>query len=953
MGNARAARGYGGGVLRDSLRSSLGLGSLRNSLEGLDTMAGGDRDRDNRGGMGASVDTLGSSGIKALMMPDFRLDGSKKEGEAGAGGDDFSTFMKKYNIDDTNGNGMDVNTSANSATSGASNASDTTKDMTRPQNKDLMQVNANMDTLLKRLHDDETFEYSYAGAGGSGSRGGNGGVTANSINQVAEMLQAEMKGFMNVVEERTGQREGTTKVQLEREEQLREEGRAEARAKGLFGLGFLQNPSSAKSDTPTPFDAEIEAHQQKQNAQVSVREQISSLDAVLGAELDAPYAPSVGTAGTVHADAVTASALPPPPMSVPQNLRDSLTSHTFEGMMRQQSSSSSPSTPAARGNGSGLPGPVSDNTEFVPLQQAVDNEMGAADEILFRMRALRTGLGTRLRKLDALHASVMSNSTDQSQANQSAVPQQPVSARYVYGPGGGGIVVPPQMERMIQAQQAQQQRQTQVAGGDSVSVARSMTNLDVNGREVPSYASASHAPPLPDHHIAVHLDTNTADAVAGAAKEIHCRLDVQMEGLLNRLSDNHKAAEATATRVVPSSVLLPKSPPQGQEQAHKETQSMSVQNTSAGTQATQAQATQATQAQVVQTSTSSGSGSSTTQESPSSSPAAQAQDCGPTVAQLRAPPSPKTLQAQLDEMDAVLGAEAGPGAPVGLDRFLPPSVREGSTLSPSPPSSAAATPARSAMPSPFKQSHQSPTTGPMLYTVPSGARNAAPGAVPSSATAGQFFSHPHSQNQNRGPTPLIRVYAPSDHELWLQEQAIPHAPASAPTAPTTNPSLPAQHTNSNNNTSGIQMSPPEQHHHHQGPMRAVDVGNNGRSRRPWAEEGGFQTGMQYRPVEGTAMLYGRGIKAQQKQDQQEELQKQRLHQQQQLQQQQQQQQSFNYDMFSQNAGRHLHNQSHSQSSGAQPVSDTALSVDLRDRQAYLKKMQKLREGVTGVGIASF
>jgi uncharacterized protein YjaZ len=111
--------------------------------------------------------------------------------------------------------------------------------------------------------------------------------------------------------------------------------------------------------------------------------------------------------------------------------------------------------------------------------------------------------------------------------------------------------------------------------------------------------------------------------------------------------------------------------------------------------------------------------------------------------------------------------------------------------------------------------------------------------------------------------------------------------------------------------------------------------------------------MQYRPVEGTAMLYGRGIKAQQKQDQQEELQKQRLHQQQQLQQQQQQQQSFNYDMFSQNAGRHLHNQSHSQSSGAQPVSDTALSVDLRDRQAYLKKMQKLREGVTGVGIASF
>jgi len=109
----------------------------------------------------------------------------------------------------------------------------------------------------------------------------------------------------------------------------------------------------------------------------------------------------------------------------------------------------------------------------------------------------------------------------------------------------------------------------------------------------------------------------------------------------------------------------------------KETQSggglgVAVENT--GTQAQTAQTSQAVQTAPLPTTP------------PASAPAAPAsptapteaaqKDYGPTVQQLRDPPSPKTLQAQLDEMDAVLGAEAGPGAPMGLDRFLPPSVRQ-------------------------------------------------------------------------------------------------------------------------------------------------------------------------------------------------------------------------------------------------------------------------------------
>ena len=75
------------------------------------------------------------------------------------------------------------------------------------------------------------------------------------------------------------------------------------------------------------------------------------------------------------------------------------------------------------------------------VQAAVDVEMGAADSVLAKMRALRQGLGERMRHLDALHASIGIGS------QHGAAPSPAIAAAGRGGGGGAGAgvgVVPSQ-----------------------------------------------------------------------------------------------------------------------------------------------------------------------------------------------------------------------------------------------------------------------------------------------------------------------------------------------------------------------------------------------------------------------------------------------------------------------------------------------------------------------------
>ena len=739
---------YRGPTLRDSLRSSIGgLGSLRNSIEGLDNAQFGRRR------VGDSVDTLGSTGIKALLMPEFRLDGQKPDPETDKG-DDLDNFLDKYNIN--------LNTS--NASTGLA-AHDAVGDKEQANNA-LKGVNTDMDNLLKRLTGNGgAGDTRTSGSFGAGSPVA-GSLVANSITDITNFLNSEMAAFEKFAEERhQGLDDVAMKEQKAREDRIREEGRAEARAKGLFGASHVIVAPGTSPLAPAPSSIH--------NAPPTLLDEVKGLSVFLGPETLAATAPS----GTLHVPHVVPSA------------------------------------------------PKVSNSELAPIQHAIDNEMTAADEILYRMRALRTGLGQRLRRLDALHAQVM-NDADSGiyippAASAAVAPSSMINS-------SGRPPLPPAHNANTHAAAASSNSPKSLFG----------TGADV-------------APPALPERVQVQMQTQLADKVAHAGQSIASTLTVAMEGMVNRLADSRAAAEAAPILqgAVPTSVgavIAPASP--------------LVNATS--------------NAPIV--------------------PAESNISFGETAAQLREPIPPKSLMAQLDDMDAALGVENGPGAPVGLDKFLPLSVRTQNALATATPDRSSSsntavggTKSRSSAPSPFRSGQWAPP--PTLYQ-------------PVSRTSATATSAPI------GSTP-IRVVAPTDEELWLrgvQEQGASSLPATAPPMilATSAPNAPSQL-----------------------PQRPL----------PWHTNSSDAVNLRVRPVEGSSIIYNRALKQEMSSTKQAELQAEKVAML------AGRDPGFNYGLFAQNPSRPIEVNAFV---GSATLSSTApVGPSANEREQYLRKMQALRQGL--------
>ena len=664
----------GGGVtLRDSLRSSFGGigGSLRNSIEGLDNAQHTRRG----GGVSTSMDTLGSTGIRALLMPEFRLDGKKE-----APGNDLDVFLGKYNI---NMNNDDASASAASTSAGGEGSGS--------GDNELKWINSNMDDLMNLLTGGDSAPRESASFFSS-STPVSGSLVAHSIPDITAFLGSEMHAFEQAAKERQSGFDVSAKDQSARDNRIREEGRAEARAMGLFGINHVTPRAGA---SPADRTASVGS-----NGLPSTIDALNALTSFLGPEYHASSTPA-------------------------GNSIDRFAS--------------------AGGAGSSYKPDVPGN-ELAPVQQAIDNEMVAADEILYRMRALRTGLGSRLRRLDALHAEVMTDKDS-------------------------GIYVPPsaaaaRAPAMLAAASGRPQL-PHTASGNKV-VLPATHNHFGTGADVP--------PPALPERVRINMQTEMADKVAHTAQTISSTLTVTMEGMVNRISDNHKAVAArepdmdAAVPAVSGNVPAPTS---------------SFMSTSLAYNASSAPSAPI-----------------------ASVPTVALNMYGETQEELRLPAPEKSLLVQLNEMDGALGAEGGPGAPVGLDKFLPHSTRVQNALVNN--ASHNSTPhTKSSVPSPFRTSHWAPP--PTLYKVQVPVLPSAP-AVQSSQEGSRF------------------IMAPSDEELWmrsLQDGGQTSLLASAPFAAIVAP-LPTE--------------PPQ---------------SNSNRKLPWQTSTSDHSALRIRPVEGTSMLYDR------------------------------------------------------------------------------------------------
>jgi len=237
---------------------------------------------------------------------------------------------------------------------------------------------------------------------------------------VTEQLTAEMNCFESLFGDKFASEDLSSKDQKARDEQMKELGRAEERGKKLFGVDYFISSATPKSANISSTavgggggggrdgDGEGEKGGDKADALAPNKEQISptilainELDAYLGKDdfVAAPSSSSTSISPTAQAAGV-------------------------------------PTAVIGKGIGAGgMPG-VS-GAQWGTLQTAVDAEMGAADEVLYRMRALRLGLGDRLRHLDALHSAAMH------------VEQGPSN----YLPGFG-VVAAPQVEHALRESQS-------------------------------------------------------------------------------------------------------------------------------------------------------------------------------------------------------------------------------------------------------------------------------------------------------------------------------------------------------------------------------------------------------------------------------------------------------------------------------------------------------------------
>jgi len=793
FGTGMSGGGYGarsgGATLRDSMRASFGgLGSLRNSIEGLDnaqyTRGGGGG---GRGGIGASMDTLGSTGIKALLMPELRLDG-KKPSDEDEGGDDLDAFLGRYNLD--------LNTSQASA--GGAGATGGDAAVLGDRSNPMKNVNDDMDNLLKHLNGgDSKTRASHSFSFGGSPVGGS--LIANSIPEITQFLKSEFVMFEKAAEERHHGVEINHKEQKLREDKIREEGRAEARAKGLFGINHVHVPIGTHPADKAPAANPL--------LPPTLMDEVKALSTFLGPETHAAL---------TGADAKT-----------------------------HQRQSSVDSFAAAGGAGAAYKPQVS-TSEMAPLQYAIDNEMSAADEILYRMRALRTGLGQRLRRLDSLHAQVMSD-------KDSGMYIPPAAAAAVTS----AMLSPPGTGRPPLSGHTSQTHANAPAPAHTHGHTGAKPSAFGTGVDAP--------PPMLPARIAVQMQEQMADKIAHVGQQISSALTVAMEGMVNRLSDNHaaqEAMEATFTGAVP---------------------------TAAG--ATPAPAPQLTS-----------EATSLTASAPAPPAAADVRaSYGETVAQMREPVAPKSLMTQLDEMDAALGADSGPGAPVGLDKFLPLSVRTQNAVAMSRTATASSpissTGGRSASPSPFRTGHWSPP--PAMYQVPKPAVSLAANTAASSGT-----------NTGREP---VRVVAPSDEELWLK-----HATEAGMLA----------------TGAGYAASAPPLPQHVSAPPPAAF--STTRKPLPWQASGADANTHRLRPFEGASMLYNRSVRQESVEAQRANAQREQVT----------QLAAVQYGLYAQNATQPTNASLASYASLPRTSSSTTVQAQsVSEREQYLRKMQAIRQGM--------
>lgn len=747
-------------TLRDSLRSSLGLSM------------GGERPAEPR---------VEGTGLKGLLMSDFRLDASVD------------------NVGDTIGGGY----------AGASGGGYSPGRGSREGGlAGVGAVNADMEKLLKLLHDDENFQ-----------SGKQNDIHVGSIGQVADMLETEMAGFLKVVGEREDMIDGVGVRCEERDEELREQGRAEARAKNLFGAAYTSATDAAHATATAEGPGVAEGgglpSYDEATATPSVVpsrvDEVAALDAILGSEsfVRSGEEGIKATAPDMDGAPSTSGPLPPrypmtsPPVTTPASFAAAVGPSPGDG--RQAITSL---------NRDGL------NKALVagwhPLQAAVDKEMSAADEILFRMRSLRTGLSSRLKHLDALSASVMTAPSSGNSAHSPAA-----------GSGAEGIEAPAMLrssrEHWNGISRVNETAQAQMRETTAPQNVAPWTNKE----QVPSEGDLSRA----------------ANSLASIGKEIGTNLDGSLNRLLTRLTDPSEAQSSSSQTGTPPNIPINFEMPPFDVActikcsnyhfygacSHTDEISLMVRENISKALETAAAAQAAA-----------GSKPAAPVAEPVSKPKPQGGN-GPTLKELNAPSPPRSLLAQIDDLGSALGksisvernhsapAEVQANAGTGFDKFLSNSTRA-NPFTQSEPQSSAPTPSSSSSvvggkrktlsPSPFRT--QEAFVPPKLYAV----RPVRSEAVP-----------------QRDDGTKKRIIAPSDEELVLRERLntgaagsessqyvnIASAPAWVAKVPTLSPS--------SSYSSKYPGAP------------AVSPGE-----LPWASEGGAPSTLRTRPVEGLAIL---------------------------------------------------------------------------------------------------
>ena len=147
----------------------------------------------------SSIDTLGSTGFKALLYPEMKLDG------------------KDINVN-SNIVGGDINYDVNVLEGGT-----------------VVDIHASMQELLKAIakEGDE-------GGGTSGNRN-----AVNSISEITANLNSEMSCILNHLSEKQIREEAEEKERKARDEKMKEEGRLEERSKQFLEFEELENQNAA------------------------------------------------------------------------------------------------------------------------------------------------------------------------------------------------------------------------------------------------------------------------------------------------------------------------------------------------------------------------------------------------------------------------------------------------------------------------------------------------------------------------------------------------------------------------------------------------------------------------------------------------------------------------------------------------------------------------------------